>query len=312
MQLTKERAVTLHRRMWRWIGLKTLKEKRCVEKNEWFKRFKLNSIACECYCCEYAYQLTPHPNWNAAKCDYCPIDWGNTPCHDTKALYTLWGHKRGMKNWQEAGKLALQIAELPEMERRFKMVNKVNIKLDGNECVTINDDCKISVDANGNLVVHNAGKRDIRVVEEPSKRHTGIEEPEEDDDVYYIDGDDCSDKFTYSLAFKGDYLRGRIATDEQLCSDRDRAAQIRFALEKYAAEHNAGPIDWTDYNNYKYYIFYDAGGALSVGYLNSVKTDNIYFDSRQTAVDAIKAVGEEDVLWLYRDYQPYLNAFKMD
>ena len=113
MQLTKECAITLHRRMWRWIGLKTLKEKRCVEKDEWFERFKLKKICCECYCCEYAQQFQgPFDD----RCGDCPIEWGNTPCHDTKALYTLWGHKRAMKNWQEAGKLALQIAELPERE----------------------------------------------------------------------------------------------------------------------------------------------------------------------------------------------------
>ena len=42
------------------------------------------------------------------------------------------------------------------------------------------------------------------------------------------------------------------------------------------------------------------------------KHDTVYFDSAKTAKNAIKAVGEEDVLWLYRDYQPYLNAFKME
>ena len=182
------------------------------------------------------------------------------------------------------------------------MKTEMNIKFNDDKSITIND-VRYIPDFWG----------EAKASAKPEKRHTGIEEPERDDSIYYIDGDGILETYDYSSGeFESEYLRGRVTTDEQLCSDRDRAAQIRFALEKYAAEHNAGPIDWTDYNNYKYYIFYDAGGALSVGYLNSVKTDNIYFDSRQTAVDAIKAVGEEDVLWLYRDYQPYLNAFKMD
>ena len=117
MQLTKERAITLHRRMWRWLGLKTLKEKRCVKKEEWFERFKLNAICCECYCCEYAQQFMQYHDWLNVRCFYCPIDWGGERnCCDGKALFALWRYEKDMGNWQEAGKLALQIAELPERE----------------------------------------------------------------------------------------------------------------------------------------------------------------------------------------------------
>ena len=133
----------------------------------------------------------------------------------------------------------------------------------------------------------------------PEKRHTGIEEPERDDSI--------------SGEFESEYLRGRVTTDEQLCSDRDRAAQIRFALEKYAAEHNAGAIDWADDNSWKYCIVYNSNTKmLETQIFLFRKHDEVYFDSEQTTLDAIKAVGEENVLWLYRDYQPYLNAFKME
>ena len=146
------------------------------------------------------------------------------------------------------------------------------------------------------------------------KRHTGIEEPERDDSVCYIDGDGILETYDYSSGeFESEYLRGRVTTDEQLAIDRDRAAQIRFALEKYAAEHNAGPLDWTDSNTYKYHIIYAYDvDDLRIRALCSTKHDTVYFDSEQTALDAIKAVGEENVLWLYRDYQPYLNAFKTE
>ena len=68
MQLTKECAITLHRRMWRWIGLKTLKEKRCVKKEEWFERFGLEWVICGCYCCEYAYK-NAHKEGKRSGCD---------------------------------------------------------------------------------------------------------------------------------------------------------------------------------------------------------------------------------------------------
>lgn len=114
MQLTKERAVTLHRRMWRWIGLKTLKEKRCVEKYDWFDKFGLERIKSLCYCCEYAQQIADN---SSLSCEACPVDWGVRTCTAPgRGLYDLWCGTVKDGNWQKAGKLALQIAELPERE----------------------------------------------------------------------------------------------------------------------------------------------------------------------------------------------------
>ena len=183
------------------------------------------------------------------------------------------------------------------------MKTEMNIKLNDDKSITINDVRYIPdfwVEAKASA--------------KSEKRHTGIEEPERDDSVCYIDGDGIfACKFAYSSGFEGDYQRGRVTTDEQLCSDRDRAAQIRFALEKYAAEHNAEPLDWTDDNSWKYRIAYNSNTKMLEAYsCIFYKHDTVYFDSAKTAKNAIEAVGEEDVLWLYRDYQPYLNAFKMD
>ena len=52
-------------------------------------------------------------------CSHCPIDWGGIDCvsdehGDDNGLYALWWANIVENNWQEAGKLALQIAELPE------------------------------------------------------------------------------------------------------------------------------------------------------------------------------------------------------
>ena len=193
------------------------------------------------------------------------------------------------------------------------MNDVINIKPDSNESITINNDYKISIDADGSIVVHSVENKAVRVINEPKERHTGIEEPEEGEDVYYIDYADVACKFAYSSGFKGDYQRGRVTTDEQLAYDRDRAAKIRFALEKYAAEHNAESIDWTDDNSWKYRIAYNSNTKMLEAYsCIFYKHDTVYFDSAKTAKNAIKAVGEEDVLWLHRDYQPYLNAFKME
>ena len=179
---------------------------------------------------------------------------------------------------------------------------EMNIKFNDDKSITINDVRYIPdfwVEAKASA--------------KPEKRHTGIEEPERDDSIYYVDGDGILETYDYSSGeFENEYLRGRVTTDEQLCSDRDRAAQIRFALEKYAAEHNAEPIDWSDKTE-KYHIVYNAHRKeLQVVMDSFYKADTVYFSSEGVAWKAIKAVGEEDVLWLYRDHQPYLDAFKME
>lgn len=117
MELTKKRAITLHRRMWRWIGLKTLKEKRCVNKSEWFAKFG-GAVRSDCYCCEYA----SAPCFVGLPCyECCPIDWGGLNCLDkviqcdNLGLYSRWcGTFRN--DYQEAAELALQISALPERE----------------------------------------------------------------------------------------------------------------------------------------------------------------------------------------------------
>lgn len=183
------------------------------------------------------------------------------------------------------------------------MNTEMNIKFNDDKSITIND-VRYIPDFWG----------EAKASAEPEKRHTGIEEPERGDSIYYVDGDGILETYDYSSGeFENEYLRGRVTTDEQLCSDRDRAAQIRFALEKYAAEHNAGAIDWADDNSWKYCIVYNSNTKmLETQIFLFRKHDEVYFDSEQTTLDAIKAVGEEDVLWLYRDYRPYLNAFKME
>ena len=116
MELTKKRSITLHRRMWRWIGLKTLKEKRCVNKSEWFAKFGGDvDVRDNCYCCEYAMQfLASHRDDNMSLCRFCPIDWGGLNC--MYKLFSLWNIAVWLQIYEEAAKFALQIAELPERE----------------------------------------------------------------------------------------------------------------------------------------------------------------------------------------------------
>lgn len=113
--ITKSRALRLHRRMWRWIGLMSFKKKRRIQKLEWFNRFNLKRIHNLCYCCEYTRQFNKE---GEVDCRKCPIDWGVQDCTSIEpkdlGLYFQWSEAQ---NYKEAGKLALQIAELPEKRR---------------------------------------------------------------------------------------------------------------------------------------------------------------------------------------------------
>lgn len=81
-RLSKSEAIKKHRKIWNWIADETLKQKRKINKNEYFMAHKgvTDTLLCDCCCCEYV------------------IDYINTYSHDYK----------------KAAKLARQIAELPE------------------------------------------------------------------------------------------------------------------------------------------------------------------------------------------------------
>ncbi|WP_346304214.1 hypothetical protein [Bacteroides sp.] len=116
MKLTREEAVSGHRKMWNWIadwveekensdGIQWLKNKYCTQNN-----LELRS---DCFCCEYTQR----------NCSACPIQWGGSledfMCmqkyeeDDDEGLYALCCNEL---DWEEQAKLARQIANLPERQ----------------------------------------------------------------------------------------------------------------------------------------------------------------------------------------------------
>lgn len=105
MNLTRERAIAEHRKMWNWIADETEKLKRKVEKSDYFNAMGIDDIPDnECYCCEFNVY---HPDY----CDeHCIIDWG---C-DKWCLNSYFKKWLFTYDWQEAARLARIIANLPE------------------------------------------------------------------------------------------------------------------------------------------------------------------------------------------------------
>ncbi len=115
MKLTREQAITEHRKMWNWIADETEKRGYKVSKKEYlYKERGFDETLCnDCSCCEYA--IFASLKEEKPTCSVCPIDWGindygarKVCCDDS--LYDDW---RIVTNPIHAAQLARKIANLP-------------------------------------------------------------------------------------------------------------------------------------------------------------------------------------------------------
>ena len=114
MELTREEAVSRHRKMWRWIAEETEKQKRVVLESDYFKAMGIeeedipdsNFPDSNSYCCEYANK----------DCKLCPIRWDRVKdnCTDRNSPFLTWLGAVGYDLWKVAAKAARKIAELSE------------------------------------------------------------------------------------------------------------------------------------------------------------------------------------------------------
>ena len=114
MTLTKQLAIKLHRKLWRWIADETERRKEVVGKHD-YPLFKRKDISYNCWCCEYA----------EGECKNCPIIWNGEWYYNDLGLripecedgeYGKWSEKAMRGNWKEAAHWARVIAELPERD----------------------------------------------------------------------------------------------------------------------------------------------------------------------------------------------------
>lgn len=127
MNLSREQAISEHRKMWNWIADMTEKSKLKVSKYDYFigndMRTDMYGLYNNCYCCEYCYINSGMINFGVLNCDICPIEWGsickNNMCEnrymygDLNGYYAQW---KRVYDWKEAARLARIIANLPERE----------------------------------------------------------------------------------------------------------------------------------------------------------------------------------------------------
>lgn len=120
MNITLKEAVDGFRKQWNWIADETLKQKRRVEKFEYFDEQDIDPHDTpwrDCYLCEFSRSV-----YIGHQCDKCPIEWGGKigDCYhkntrgDYRGLYVRWIKAA---DYKEAARLAREIANLPLKEK---------------------------------------------------------------------------------------------------------------------------------------------------------------------------------------------------
>src|SRR5699024_8214356 len=104
--------------MWRWIAEETRRQKRRVEKFEYFNAFDISKDErpyCECYACKEGIQRAHDDGYDVdhagpIACCYCPINWNNgKKCVEGGTLYFNWGHARSC---EDAAEFAERISQM--------------------------------------------------------------------------------------------------------------------------------------------------------------------------------------------------------
>lgn len=125
MQLTRQRAIQEHRKMWNWIANESERLRNPVDKNAYLHKF-FNHVYLtnECFLCDYSFFICNNESFGSdAKkmCDYCPLSWsasGKERCmsNDYDGYYDLWEKAYIGGDYIEAARLARIIANLPEKQ----------------------------------------------------------------------------------------------------------------------------------------------------------------------------------------------------
>lgn len=141
---------------------------------------------------------------------------------------------------------------------------------------------------------------DWEIVEEPIKDW----KPKKGNKYYYIGSAgsifnyDCrEDILDVAHLNIGNYFK----TEEDAKHMVEKFKVIR-ELQKFANENNEEKIDWKNFNQCKYKIFYDAeDGDLYVDYSIQCESEpfNIYFTSSKIAKRAIEEIGEDRIKKYY-------------
>lgn len=146
----------------------------------------------------------------------------------------------------------------------------------------------------------------VKAALDTSQKHTGLEHPGYDGVIYNLDGGQYTDN-------SRDNLTPLEFSDKQLRDDYKRAMDIYRRLVEAAAMLNSAPIDKLDMDIPKYHLYWsNYNKMLSSDDICTMCDTKVLFESKEAAKKAIDIVGRDDLIWLFRDFQPYIGAYKTE
>ena len=145
-----------------------------------------------------------------------------------------------------------------------------------------------------------AGKYEM--VKITQRKHTGLEDVEAGDCIYRL-----FDTLSHLTALKKQKLESSYFADKTIRDNWERYIAIKKRLATAASELNTEPIDWNDCRQEKWYICCPDRETLTCYHIDGYPNDGVFFTSKEAAQKAIEIVGEKDLIWMLRDFQPYLG-----
>ena len=144
----------------------------------------------------------------------------------------------------------------------------------------------------------------VKAALESKPKHTGLEHPGYDEVIYNINGSQYTSN-------ERETLKPDEYSDKQIRDNWRRKQQIERRLCEAAAMLNSESVDKLNADAELWCISYDlVAEKLFICYDEGAVIANAYFESEEAARQAIDIVGKDDLIWLFRDFQPYIGAYK--
>ena len=138
------------------------------------------------------------------------------------------------------------------------------------------------------------------VQELKDSKDSKVWKPSNGEEYWFVDGGVGSFDFADDSEYdKTQHLIGNCYKTREEAEQALEIKKIDTELRRYALEHNQGEIDWEDFKQQKYSIYYDyEDKKFNVSWDRCTRDKNIYFTSEEIAKQAIETIGRERVeMW---------------
>ena len=143
----------------------------------------------------------------------------------------------------------------------------------------------------------------LSLIEKANKPKSKIWKPEENETYYYLYSYGNIDEDTWDSANedRNRYALGNCFKTKEEAKFAIEKLKVINELKRFALEHNEEEIDWSNINQYKYFLYfnhYENRICISACTYYTY-TQCIYFTSSEIAQAAIKEIGEERIKKYY-------------